>query len=863
MGDGGMGDGGMGDGGMGDGGMGEGGMGEGGAGDEVADRRVDQQQGDDAPAAEPRLLAMLGALVQRSEDLSLVVRRDSTITYASDAIERMLGYHPSGVVGQRAADFVHPDDLEVFERALGLVLAGTLDRTPLLRVRHADGRWIRLEVTAANLLDVPEVAGIAVNVREVSERYEAEEQLRRSEARFRALVRNASEAILIVDRDGTITYASPAIEALCGRSPEELVGNSGLVLLDDADHGVATSRFGALVGGARPLRLEHHMAHRDGTTRWVESTLTNLLGDPDVGGVVVNSRDVTESRVALRALEESEQRFRSLAASSPIGIVRIEPTGRLTYVNDRFRQIVNRTDPDDQPRYAAEVVHPADRDAAVAAWRAAVAAGEAYDRQVRVDRRDDEVCWVHIRTVPLGDEAGHLTGHVGTVEDVTGRLELEARLAHQATHDPLTRLPNRTLLIDRLEVALARGARAGTTVALLFCDLDRFKAINDGLGHSVGDAVLCQVSDVLRGAVRPGDTVARFGGDEFVVLCEDLGGADDAVAIAHRIQASLEAPIPAAGSHVRVSSSIGLALSQPGERDVDDLIGRADTAMYRAKGGGPSRIEVYDAAMQADARDQAGVRDELEWAIDHGELVAVFQPVLDLVSHRMSGVEALARWRHPDRGLLAASEFLDVAESSGLILALGRWIALQAGTALNVLVGSSEPGAEGLRTPWMSLNLSARQLTDAHLVEDLIGAVEQTGVDPRMVMVEITEDAAASDPSAAMAVITRLRDAGIRVALDDFGRGPSSLSFLQRFPIDVLKIDRQMIADLDVDERARGVVAAVIRLAHALGIEVVAEGVETEAQADWLAEAGCDLVQGYHVSAPVDLDELIAGSWLE
>jgi PAS domain S-box-containing protein len=399
---------------------------------------------------------MLGALVQRSEDLSLVVRRDSTITYASDAIERMLGYHPSGVVGQRAADFVHPDDLEVFERALGLVLAGTLDRTPLLRVRHADGGWIRLEVTAATSSTSPRWPGSGQRAGGLR-RYEASSSGAAGPLPGARAQRQRGDPHRGPGRDHHLRqprHRGP-LRALARRARGQ---RSGLVLLDDADHGVATSRFGALVGGARPLRLEHHMAHRDGTTRWVESTLTNLLDDPDVGGVVVNSRDVTESRVALRALEESEQRFRSLAASSPIGIVRIEPTGRLTYVNDRFRQIVGRTDPDDQPRYAAEVVHPADRDAAVAAWRAAVDAGEAFDRQVRVDRRDDEVCWVHIRTVPLRDEAGRITGHVGTVEDVTGRLELEARLAHQATHDPLTRLPNRTLLIDRLEVALARGA---------------------------------------------------------------------------------------------------------------------------------------------------------------------------------------------------------------------------------------------------------------------------------------------------------------------------------------------------------------------------------------------------------------------
>jgi diguanylate cyclase (GGDEF)-like protein/PAS domain S-box-containing protein len=695
----------------------------------------------------------------------------------------------------------------------------------------------------------------------------AAEQLRRSEARFRALVRNASEAILIVDRDGTVTYASPAIEALSGRPPDALVGQRALVLLFDRDHAPAANRFTSLLDSARPLTLEHQMAHVDGTPRWVESTLTNLLDDPDVGGVVINSRDVTESRLALRALEESEQRFRSLAASSPIGIVRMEATGRLTYTNERFRQIVGRSDPHHPPRYAAEIVHPVDRLAAVRAWFAAIDSGEPFDRQVRVDRPEDQVCWVHIRTVPLRDAQGRISGHVGTVEDVTGRIELEARLAHQATHDPLTRLPNRTLLVDRLEVALARGERSGSAVALLFCDLDRFKVVNDGLGHSVGDIVLCQVGEVLRSAVRPGDTVARFGGDEFVVLCEDIGGPEDAVAIARRIQDALEEPIGVADTSVRVSSSIGLALSEPGERGVDDLLGRADRAMYRAKEAAPPSIEVYDAAMQAEARDQADVRDELEHAIDHGELVAVYQPVLDVVSQRMSGIEALARWRHPDRGLLPAAEFLGVAEASGLILPLGRLIARQAGTALEVLLGTSGavagggPGGAGAG-PWMSLNLSARQLGDAHVVEDLIEAVEQTGVDPRMVMVEITEDAASSDPATALSVITRLRDAGIRVALDDFGRGPSSLSFLQRFPIDVLKIDRQVIADLDVDERSRGVVAALIRLAHALGIEVVAEGVETQTQADWLAEVGCDLVQGYHVSAPVDLDELIAGSWL-
>jgi diguanylate cyclase (GGDEF)-like protein len=423
------------------------------------------------------------------------------------------------------------------------------------------------------------------------------------------------------------------------------------------------------------------------------------------------------------------------------------------------------------------------------------------------------------------------------------------QLAHQALHDQLTHLPNRALFLDRLGQALTRLGRRHTALAVIFCDLDRFKVVNDSLGHDAGDLLLVDVAARLTGALRAGDTAARFGGDEFVVLCEDITGEQQAIEVAERLAGALRAPFMLGREEVFVHTSMGIALASDAGARAEALIRDADAAMYRAKDRGGGLYEVFDDELRARAVHRQQVEHALHRAIDRGELEVHYQPQVRMATGALYGVEALVRWRHPERGLIGPDHFIPAAEETGIIHALG----------LHVLDVACRQAAEwqARGTPLgVSVNLSPRQCLHPDLVEMVARVLADTGADPALLCLEVTETAVMEDLAAMGGVLKRLRNLGLTLAIDDFGTGYSSLRALQRLPFDIVKIDRSFVSGLHTSDQEAAIVAAVISLSHALGKRTVAEGVEEVQQVERLRGLGCDVGQGYHYARPQPVDEL-------
>jgi diguanylate cyclase (GGDEF)-like protein len=450
------------------------------------------------------------------------------------------------------------------------------------------------------------------------------------------------------------------------------------------------------------------------------------------------------------------------------------------------------------------------------------------------------------------DRKGAVKRIVGTVHDVTDRRRLEERLNFQAYHDPLTLLPNRAMFLRKLDQFFARYRKSGS-IALLFLDLDRFKLINDTLGHDAGDQLLRAVASRLESSVRPNDVVARLGGDEFTVLLANVPADADVLAVAERIISEINQPLTLLGTReVIISTSIGIVRPGPEHTSGTDLLRDADTALYRAKELGRNRYAIFDQSMGAATNERLILEEDLRGAIERGELSLVYQPRIDLASGRVVVVEALVRWMHPDRGDVPPSRFIPIAEETGQIEAIGRWILERAVAEAATWQRVVNP------SPTLSLNITGRQLHDPDFVGRLVQLTAEAGMASGQVRLEVPESVVMKNLDGAIVALGRLQQVGTRVAIDDFGSGPSSLASLRRLPIDTLQLDRQFVTEIATNREAMTVAQAVIGLAHGLGLQVVAAGVERHEQVDQLAEIGCELAQGNYFCPPVAGPELIA-----
>jgi diguanylate cyclase (GGDEF)-like protein len=434
------------------------------------------------------------------------------------------------------------------------------------------------------------------------------------------------------------------------------------------------------------------------------------------------------------------------------------------------------------------------------------------------------------------------------------RKRAEQALAYQALHDPLTGLPNRALFLDRLQISLANSRRRRGAVAVLFLDIDNFKVINDSLGHRAGDELLSMVATRITAALRPGDTVARFGGDEFVVLAEQISGVQDAVVIAERISSTFNEPFSLELGENFVSASIGIALSGSSSEEAEDLIRGADSAMYRAKDRGRGQYEVFDELMHARMLGRLRTEKDLREALRRDELTLFYQPVVKLPDGNVVGVEALLRWNHPERGLLEPAEFVPLAEDNGLILPIGRWVLLEA-CRQAARWRQARPGMPPIS---VSVNVSAMQACHGSLDRVVAEVLRETGADAHMLKLELTESVLLEETEGLHETLRNLEARGVRLVLDDFGTGYSALGYLHRFPIQGLKIDRSFVEGIESDRKRTAIAQAVIDIARALDIEVVGEGIECSRQAELLFELGCNFAQGFHFAAPAPAEQITA-----
>ncbi|HEY2738484.1 MAG TPA: EAL domain-containing protein [Thermoanaerobaculia bacterium] len=612
--------------------------------------------------------------------------------------------------------------------------AGPLVRSFEARLQRLPGSviWARFTLQAFRD-DHGQVMRYEGALEDVTGRKQAEESLRASEVRFRALVQNSSDMIGILEQSGSVRYESPSHQRVLGHAVDEYLGRSFLDLVHPEDRPQVTAALRGLIDRPDEIAtLEYRRRHRNGTWKVVESTASNLLGHPAVAGIVLNSHDVTD------------------------------------------------------------------------------------------------------------------------------RKQAEARLLHDALHDELTGLPNRARFMDRLRQSMERSRREPDRLTIvLFLDMDRFKIVNDSLGHLFGDELLVQISGSLTAALRPTDTIARVGGDEFAILLDGAKDAADAEQIAARIHERLTTPINLRGHEVFLTASIGIAVHTPEYERPEDLLRDADTAMYRAKSMGPACHVVFNRGMHQFVMARLQLETDLRRALERDQLRVFYQPFIDLRTGEVSGFEALLRWVHPKHGTILPDEFLSVAEETGLIVPMGRFVLDESCRHIRELQ-RKHPGHRRLR---LSVNLSNKQFFQADLFDQVRRALLSSGLEPSCLGLEITEGVIIQHAESASTRFARLKSLGIQLYLDDFGKGYSSLNYLHRFPMDILKIDRSFVSRIEEAEGNLAILEAIVTLAHQLGMEVVAEGIQTAGQVKKIRSLGCEYGQGFLFSKPVpgeDVEDLIA-----
>ena len=655
----------------------------------------------------------------------------------------------------------------------------------------------------------------------------------------------------LVDRNWTMQYASEGCLKLTGYEPEDFIAGTCIsyenLTHPDDRHRVRQAVYAALRASER-FSLEYRIVRRDGAVRWVWE---RSIGVRDAGGAHVAIEgyivDITQRKQAEQALHEAERRFRSIFENAVEGIFQSTPDKGYLAVNPALARIYGY----DSPQQMTETLRDIERQLYVDPHRRSEFLRRMAEHdsllnfESQVYQRNGNIIWIseNVRAV-RGPDNGILFFE-GTVVDITERKLHEAQIRYQATHDALTGLPNRNLLQDRLQQAMLNAQRNNDIAAVAFIDLDQFKFINDSLGHEVGDELLKAVGTRLRSCMRASDTVARLGGDEFVVVLCGYHNCETISDTMRRLVAVISEPWDANGLALHITCSVGIAVYPNDAQDAQTLLRHADSAMYKAKEIGRNNFQYYSADMNLNATERLDMLNSLRRAVANGEFLLHFQPKVRLLSGKVVGAEALVRWECPGRGMVPPSDFIALAEESGLIIDIGAWVLR---TACAQSLAWQQAGYPALP---ISVNLSPKQLARDDLAALVADTLRCTGLDPACLELEITESSVMRDVDKSLATLLRLKELGVKISIDDFGTGYSSLNYLKRFPVDTLKIDRSFVSDIAIDQDDAAIVKAVISLAHILNLSVVAEGVECEEQRRFLLENGCDEVQGYHFGRPM------------
>jgi diguanylate cyclase (GGDEF)-like protein/PAS domain S-box-containing protein len=655
--------------------------------------------------------------------------------------------------------------------------------------------------------------------------------------------------MIITDVQGRYQYVNNAFCWIVGYSQEELSRESlDLQRFTHPDDLEATTEgVKKLLAGEVPaFFIEKRYLRKDGSTIWVRVS-SSLRRDAQRRPIQIVAlvEDIRERKRTEQALRESEERFRTLADNISQLAWMADAKGRVFWYNKRWFEYTGGTPEGMHGRGWKNVQHPEHRTRVVRSFREAVKRGDGWEDTFPIRGSDGSYRWFLSRAIPIRNELGTVVRWFGTNTDITERRQMEEEVRHLAQHDSLTGLPNRRLFSEIIRVELAQARRNHGKVAILFLDLDRFKEINDTLGHETGDELLKQTAVRLRGVIRTSDSVARIGGDEFNVLIPDMSFSEYAVEVAQKILNEIRRPFIVNGHELSVSTSIGISVFPDDGEEIDTLMRYADIAMYYAKEHGRNMYQFYNPVINTRSLERIRFENSLRQAIDHDQFVLYYQPLVDLETRRMVSVEVLLRWKHPEQGLLAPGRFFGAAEEIGFMPEIDDWVLKTAGAQLKTWMD------EGAGPVCVTVNLSKRQFESHDLVPRLAAILDETGLPRQCLDIEITEATAMEDTDRTIARLMELKALGIHASIDNFGVGYSSLNFLKRMQVGKLKIDRSFIHDIPRDADDRAIINGVLLMAHSMKMKVVASGVEDEEQLSFLREARCDEAQGYLFSEPL------------
>ncbi len=719
-------------------------------------------------------------------------------------------------------------------------------------VLRPDGRRVPVEIAGSPMRDANGRELILGIFHDLTERRHAEAELRESDARFRIMADGCPTLVWVTDAEGGIRFVNRMYREFFGATYEQVEGAKWQPLIHPDDAPAYLASFLRAVQENTAFVGEVRVRRADGAWRWVTSNAEPRFSiSSEFLGHVGVSTDVTENKLAEQALRGSEEKFRQLAENIREVFWMMNAAGtEILYISPGYTQIWGRTCEElyREPMSWLESIEPDDREQAHAVFLKQME-GEDLESEYRIRTPAGELKWVRDRAFPVRDQAGQIIRVVGIAEDISPRKQAEIELAHQARHDHLTGLPNRLLLADGLEASLERAAESGLVTAVIYVDLDGFKFVNDTLGHEAGDALLQQATLRLQGCIREPDMLARMGGDEFMVVVNDVHNDQIAQSIADRLRHALRESFHISDHQLYLTASLGIAMYPRDGMDVSTLRGNADAAMYEAKRNGKDRVLFFTPAMRLRLQERLELDTELRRALEENQLSLNYQPIFDAEGGELTAFEALLRWNHPVLGSISPAKFIPLAEESGLIISIGAWVLEEACRQCRAWQNG---GWEGVR---VSVNVSTVEFALAEFAAGVERVLDQTGLPGLLLDLELTETAVMRDMDGAIQRMQHLRRRGIRISIDDFGTGYSSLGYLPRLPVDALKIDRSFVAELGTNQTAVSLIQGMISLAHSIGKRVVVEGVETREQLELLKNLGADQVQGFLLGRPAPLSE--------
>lgn len=778
-------------------------------------------------------------------------------TFVNVAMQQMLGYSEADMLGKAVEDFIFEEDLALHRQQMAERHNGQDGRYER-RFRRKDGSecWCLISTTVLHDNDGHFTGSFAM-FSDITAIKHAEREVAERESLLKQIFDTSSVAIFLVDKAGIIVHANQRMAEMFGCPLPQLIGSTYTSHVHPSERISGQQQMLALLNSSiTSVDLERRYWRADGSEFWGHLTGKRFL---DVQGNEMGLVGVIAD-ISQRRKIEDELRIAATTFQIQDGLVVTNAAGVIVRVNAAFSEVSGYSQEEAIGQTPA-ILHSGEHEDSFyrEMWATLLSEGK-WQGEIWNRRKNGEIFPEWLTITAVRDADNRISHYVGAYRDITEHKAAEEAIRNLAFYDPLTTLPNRRLLLDRLHQGMAASSRNGLHGALIFIDLDNFKTLNDTLGHDLGDLLLVEVSKRLQHSVREGDTVARLGGDEFVIMLAGLHPAvEEAVAqaeaVGHNIIQTLNPPFHLGKHELRSTPSIGITLFKGNTHSVDELLKRADLAMYQAKAAGRNTLRFFDPAMQASINARMVMENELYRAIEAGEFALHYQPQLDMAGH-ICGVEALIRWQNPKRGMVSPAEFIPVAEETGQILPIGHWVLMQACEQL--LAWRDNPLTAQLS---ISVNVSAKQFRLPMFVDEVRNLIRHTGIDPTRLKLELTESMLLIDVNDAIVKMTALQGLGLSFALDDFGTGYSSLAYLKKLPLDQVKIDQSFVRDVLTDPNDTAICRAVIALGKSLGLAVIAEGVETTSQRDFLLAEGCDFAQGYLFAKPMPAVELIG--WLQ